>query len=160
MPTWLPAWPITGWDQDEPVIGLSFDGTGYGTDGAIWGGEVLVGGYAGLPAPLPPGLCAPAGRRPGRAQASPHGPGAPVAGRDRVGAGSAAGAGTYATRNGRSCAAQLERRLNAPLTSSMGRLFDAASALIGVRQNATYEGQAAIELEALADPDGNRVLSI
>ena len=69
-----------------------------------------------------------------------------------MGAGPAAGHLPCATRNAPLLRAQLEHHINTPLTSSMGRLFDAASALIGVRQTATYEGQAAIELEAAADP--------
>jgi hydrogenase maturation protein HypF len=141
-----------GWDTGEPVIGLSFDGTGYGTDGAIWGGEVLVGGYKDFQrrfhlayAPLPGGDAAV--RKPAR-MALAHlwaagidwepdlPPALEICAQDRV-----------------ILKTQLERRINTPSTSSMGRFFDAASALIGVRQTATYEGQAAIELEALADPD-------
>jgi hydrogenase maturation protein HypF len=139
------------WDSPEPVIGLTFDGTGYGTDGAIWGGEVLVGRYSGYQrrfhlayVPLPGGDAAV--RKPAR-MALAHllaagiewepdlPPALEICAQDRS-----------------ILLAQIERKINAPLTSSMGRLFDAASALIGVRQAATYEGQAAIELEASADP--------
>jgi hydrogenase maturation protein HypF len=139
------------WTSNEAVIGLSFDGTGYGTDGAIWGGETLVGGYAGYQrrfhlayVPLPGGDQAV--RKPARMALAylwsagldwePDLP--PVE--------------ALCAEERTTLKTQLERRLNAPLTSSMGRLFDAASALIGVRQKATYEGQAAIELEALCDP--------
>ncbi len=140
-----------GWQSDEPVIGLSFDGTGLGPDGAIWGGEALVGGYAQYIraahlayAPLPGGDASV--RKPAR-MALAHlwqsgldweadlPPVQALCGEERT-----------ALRG------QLERRLNAPDTSSMGRLFDAAAALIGLRQVATYEGQAAIELEATCDP--------
>jgi len=138
-----------GWGRDEPVIGLSFDGTGYGTDGAIWGGEVLVGGYR-------------------EAQRAFHLAYVPLPGGDQAVRKPARMALAHLWAAGLEwepdlppveelCAderavlkAQIEHKINTPLTSSMGRFFDAASALIGVRQKATYEGQAAIELEAHA----------
>lgn len=139
------------WDTTEPVIGLSFDGTGYGTDGAIWGGEVLVGGYTGYTrrahlayVPLPGGDAAV--RKPAR-MALAHLWRAGIAWEADL-----PPAEEICAQDRSVLLAQLERRINAPDTSSMGRLFDAASALIGVRQTATYEGQAAIELEAAAAP--------
>jgi hydrogenase maturation protein HypF len=137
---------------DELAIGLSFDGTGYGTDGAIWGGEILVGNCRSFErpfhlayTPLPGGDSAV--RRPSRMALAhlwragiewePDLP--PVLELD--------------TQEQHILRQQLERGLNAPPTSSMGRLFDAVSALVGVRQRATYEGQAAMELEACADPN-------
>lgn len=140
-----------GWNTTEAAIGLIFDGTGFGTDSAIWGGEILVGGYTGYTrnyhlanVPLPGGDLAV--RKPSRmalaylwAAGLEWEPDLPPV-RDLC----------YEERM--VIRAQLERRLNAPPTSSMGRLFDAAASLIGVRHTATYEGQAAIELEALADP--------
>ena len=134
-----------------PVIGVAFDGTGYGTDGSIWGGEFLVAEYAGFGraahwryVPMPGGdravrepfrmalahlLCAFGGWDDGWP---------PV--RDA----------TPAER--RMIRWQIEREVNAPLTSSVGRLFDAVASILGVRHRARYEAQAAIELEALADP--------
>lgn len=141
-------------DNDEagPVIGIAFDGTGYGTDGTIWGGEVLVADLASSErvghlqtVPLPGGAAAI--REPWRMAASwlqrtygshpPDGLGVVERHRDRwdqVLSVAAAG-------------------VNAPLTSSAGRLFDAVAALIGVRDVVAYEGQAAIELEQRADRD-------
>lgn len=141
-----------GWDRTDPVIGLSFDGTGYGTDGAIWGGEFLLGGYEGYRrlyhlkyAPLPGGDQAV--RKPARMALAqlwnakidwdPDLP--PVS--------------VLCASERSILKSQLDLKLNTPLTSSMGRLFDAAAALIGIRGAVNYEGQAAIEMEACADPD-------
>ncbi|MCS6995138.1 MAG: carbamoyltransferase HypF [Anaerolineales bacterium] len=141
-----------GLDGSHPVIGVSFDGTGYGPDGTIWGGEFLIADYARFERaahlhtfPLPGGDAAV--RRPSRtalgllyALGLEWDDALPTH-RDLC----------YEDRT--AIRIQLERRLNVPLTSSMGRLFDAAAALAGVRQQVNYEAQAAIEFEALADPD-------
>jgi hydrogenase maturation protein HypF len=132
---------------DGPVIGVAFDGTGYGTDGTIWGGEFLVAGLAGfergghlVPVPMPGGAAAI--RQPWRMAAAYLGAGAPETLDVR-------------RRNADRWAAvtaMAAKGVNAPLTSSAGRLFDAAAALLRVRDTINYEGQAAIELEQLADP--------
>ncbi len=136
---------------NEPVIGVSFDGTGYGEDGAIWGGEFLVGDYKSYQRaahleyfPLPGGDAAI--RKPARtALALLWSLG--LEWDERLDSVAEFNAEDLVVLN-----AQLERRINTPMTSSMGRLFDAAAALAGVRQKVNYEGQAAIEFEALADP--------
>jgi hydrogenase maturation protein HypF len=134
------------------VIGVIFDGTGYGDDGTIWGGEFLVGGYDGYrraghfrPALLPGGDAAV--REPWRMAMSylyqALGEAAfalddPVA--------------RILPEDERTLFAQmLQRGINSPLTSSCGRLFDAVAALLNVRHFVSYDGQAAIELEALAE---------
>jgi len=136
----------------EPAIGVIFDGTGLGPDGAIWGGEILIGGYDGFRrfahlryVPLPGGDVATL--RPYRtALAHLWSAGLPWDA-DLPPVLAAPPQEQTIVRQ------QLEKRLNAPLTSSMGRLFDAAAALCGVLQEVTYEAQAAIWLEAGADAD-------
>ncbi len=137
----------------QPVVGLAFDGTGYGTDGTIWGGEVLVADWAGfervghlLQVPMPGGAAAV--RRPARMAFGV------LAGIDAAllrhpGARSLMDALTPEERS--TLPTMVDKRINTPMTSSMGRLFDAVAALTGVRRDALYEGQAAIELEAIAD---------
>ena len=140
------------WTSDEPVIGLSFDGTGLGTDNAIWGGEVLLGDYKTYLrvfhlayVPLPGGDAAV--HKPAR-MALAH---LWQAGLDWEG--DLPPVEALCAEERTALRIQLEHHLNAPDTSSMGRFFDAASALLGIRQKSTYEGQAAIELEAAASPD-------
>jgi hydrogenase maturation protein HypF len=140
----------------EPVIGVAFDGTGYGTDGHIWGGEFMIADYQGFQRkahfeylPLPGG---------GTAIVRPY--------RTAIGY-------IYSLLGNNAfdlalplfkdvdpleielIKKQIKNNLNVPSTSSCGRLFDAVSSLLGIRQQISYEGQAAIEMEALAD-DGLR----
>ncbi|HBG04049.1 MAG: carbamoyltransferase HypF [Geobacteraceae bacterium GWC2_58_44] len=134
------------------VVGVILDGTGYGPDGTIWGGEFLVGGYGGFK------RCGHFGYL--------RMPGGDAAVREPYRMAISALYGLY----GKELFEQplpflsqvsaldrplflkmLERGINSPLTSSCGRLFDAVAALIGVRNSVSYEGQAAIELEALAE---------
>ena len=134
-----------------PVIGVALDGTGYGTDGRIWGGEFLIADYSDFRraahlayVPLPGGDAAV--RRPGRMALSYLVHSSLITHHSSLLPKEEA----YAVK------VQIERGLNAPLTSSMGRLFDAVSALLGICSEVTYEGQAAIELEARADGPTDR----
>ncbi len=146
-------------EHAEPgsAVGAVFDGTGYGLDGTVWGGELLVGDLEDfrrvgslLPVRLPGGArairepwrmaCAwlTAAGEPGDAEREPQ---LPPALRGRVDA-----------RAWRHVARLARGGPHSPVTSSMGRLFDAVAAMCGLRARVNYEGQAAIELEAACDP--------
>lgn len=132
------------------VLGIAFDGTGAGTDGTIWGGEFLVAGLADFERAahlrtwaLPGGAASVRdARRNAFALLSEFGllehPGA-------VGLLSSLDEQTRSITT-----TMIERNINSPRTSSMGRLFDAAAAILGICGQATYEGEPAIELEAAA----------
>ncbi len=133
----------------EPVLGFIFDGTGYGTDGTIWGGEILLGSYSGVrrighlrPISLPGGDAAT--RHPGRtalahlyAAGLTWDPDLPSV-------------TTLAPNEVALLGQMLRSGSHCTPTTSMGRLFDAVSSLLGVCQDVDYEAQAAIELEACA----------
>src|SRR5208337_2017182 len=132
---------------DGRVIGFALDGTGYGTDGRIWGGEVLLADYSGFEraahlayVPLPGGEAAI--REPWRMAVSylvRH------FGCDFVR--ELPFAKSVPPKNLNVLFRMMEQGINSPLTSSCGRLFDAVAALAGIRREVNYEAQAAIELE-------------
>ncbi len=134
----------------EEVIGLSFDGTGYGTDGSIWGGEFLHATRRGFrrlgsfrPFPLPGGDAA--------VLNPPRIALAIVADPTRPG-GSSLAAGPIPGLPARDEAlvrVMLEKRLNSPPTSSLGRIFDAAAAALGLVVTTSYEGEGPIRLEGV-----------
>jgi len=156
---------------DGPVIGLALDGTGYGTDGCIWGGEVLV-------------------VETGRFQRLAHlayipMPGAAAAVREPWRMGIAYLYHTFGDdffdleipflqkidrEKKKTLIQMISAKINSPLTSSMGRLFDAVAAIVGIRNNITYTGQAAMELESVSSNrnkkfykygwDNNEIVSI
>ncbi len=138
------------------VIGIALDGTGYGTDGHIWGGEVLIAGYEGFRrgahfdyVPMPGGDRAI--REPWRmAVAYLH----QHFGREFAKLKLPCGAAVEPSQI-ELVVRMIEQDLNSPKTSSCGRLFDAVAALVGIRSRVNYEAQAAIELEMTIAQDGD-----
>jgi hydrogenase maturation protein HypF len=128
-------------DLHEPVIGVTLDGTGYGTDGTIWGGELLVADRADFERvahfkqyALPGG---------GKAVEEPWRMAASVLLAEGL---------CEVSRKVQPIQKMIEAGFNSPLTSSAGRLFDAVSAILGLCDEASYEAQAAIRLETAANP--------
>ncbi len=138
---------------EDEVIGVIFDGIGFGADGHIWGGEFLVGGFSGYRRvghfqylPMPGGDAAT--KEPFRMALSLlyHAYGKDLPAVPLVEAIGARDLGLYLQ--------MIEKRINSPLTSSCGRLFDAVAALAGLRERVSYEGQAALELEMAITGEG------
>ena len=123
----------------ETAAGAIYDGTGYGTDGTVWGGEILRGDLRGFerlghlwPVRMPGGEAAI--REPWRMACA-----------------WLVAAGLEVPPEWEQVAQLARTGFASPVTTSMGRLFDAVASLCGIRQTVTYEGQAAVELEAAAD---------
>lgn len=130
---------------DEKCIGVVWDGTGYGTDETVWGGEFLLGDYTGF-------------ERKGTLKRFSL-PGGDRATKElwRVGCAllhSAEIGGVFPPEQEKTVSTMIENSLNCPETTSMGRLFDGVSAILGIKIAASYEGQGAVLLEsAVADTD-------
>jgi hydrogenase maturation protein HypF len=148
--------------EDGPAIGLSFDGLGFGTDGALWGGEFLVGDFRSFRRkahfeylPVPGGEAAI--RHPWRMALSYV---YCLLGKERLWKAlplfnRAVQASAPGEEKVRVILQQIDRKMNCPLTSSCGRLFDGVSALLGLCPSISFEGQAAVELEMIAHGEEN-----
>jgi len=144
--------------QEGALIGLAFDGTGYGSDGAIWGGEILVARAhdferAGHLTYVPMPGSAAAIKEPWRMAVSYlqdaygsdfHNLGLPAV-------------TAIDTEKLTVIGEMISKGINSPLTSSLGRLFDGVAAICGIRQRVNFEGQAAMELEMLAVQDSDTI---
>ena len=132
------------------VIGLVWDGTGYGTDGTIWGGECFTGGYESVER---------------RGSIRPI----PLIGGDRAvkesyrvayALLSESGCNVSDIENAEMLGNVLKAGLNCPYSSGMGRLFDGVAAILGIKTHCSYEGQGAVLLEAAADESSNNIYPI
>jgi hydrogenase maturation protein HypF len=149
-------------ELDDPVLGVSWDGTGYGTDGTIWGGEFLVprGGSFDRVATL----------RPFRLPGGEHAIREPrrtalgllfeIFGERLLERAALAPAAAFEDREKRLLIEMLKRGVNSPITSSVGRLFDAVASLCGLCQRNGFEGQAAMALEFSIDERAEGAYSI
>jgi hydrogenase maturation protein HypF len=140
-------------DLQHPVLGVSWDGTGYGTDGTLWGGEFLLTAADGFrrtatirPFLLPGGDAAVKEPRRSALGVLYETLGPAVFERKELGPLKA-----FDDVEAGVLRQMLQKKLNSPATTSIGRLFDAVASILGVRQRCAFEGQAAVELEYLAD---------
>jgi hydrogenase maturation protein HypF len=136
----------------DPTIGIILDGTGFGTDGTIWGGEVLIGDFKSFerfawlePVAMPGGSAAI--KQPWRMALSYL---YNVYGED-IGSVDLPPIKNRSPREIELIKTMIEKRINSPLTSSCGRLFDAVSAILGICTEVTFEAEAAIQLEMMLD---------
>ena len=134
-------------DLDEPLLGVSWDGTGFGLDGSIWGGEFItynenifsrVGSF--VPFPLPGGDAA--ARETVR---SAIGMLSVIISKDELEREKYFG--MLPVSDGRLIIKMIENKINTPMTSSVGRIFDAVGAILGIRSRSNFEGQTAMEVE-------------